>query len=80
MTCTFYTLEMLREAKEAEFRISTGQNVVIVIDQNGERLEYQKANLSALQNLIRKMEIELRACGLLNDAGIAHYRPLGVYF
>lgn len=78
MTCTSYTLEMLREAEEAYFRISMGQNVVIVIDQNGERVEYQKANLTALADLIRKMKMELAACGLLNNR--SSYQPLRVYF
>ena len=41
MTCTSYTLEMLREAEEAYLRISMGQNVVIVIDQNGELFKDQ---------------------------------------
>ena len=78
MTCTSYTLEMLREAEEAYFRISMGQNVVFVIDQNGERVEYQKANLTALADLIRKMKMELAACGLLSNR--SSYQPLRVYF
>ena len=78
MTCTSYTLEMLREAEEAYFRISMGQNVVIVIDQNGERVEYQKANLTALADLIRKMKMELAACGLLGNR--SSYQTLRVYF
>lgn len=79
--CTSYTLEQLKDAKDAYFRIASGQNVTVVIDQNGERIEYQKANLPVLADLIRRMEMELRACGML-DAGLygQGYRPLRVYF
>lgn len=80
MTCTSYTPEMLQEAKDAYFRIATGQNVVILIDQNGERVEYQKANLSVLADLIRKMEIELAACGITTGSNALGYRPMRVYY
>lgn len=69
-----YTQEMLNEARNAYFRISTGQSVAIVIDQNGERIEFQKGNLTALADLIRKMEMELAGM----NAG--QYRPLRTYF
>lgn len=79
--CTSYTPEQLKDAKDAYFRIASGQNVTVVIDQNGERIEYQKVNLSVLADLIRRMEMELRACGML-DGGLhgQGYRPLRVYF
>ena len=81
MACTSYTPEQLKDAKDAYFRIASGQNVTVVIDQNGERIEYQKANLSVLADLIRRMEMELRACGMLDSAFDAQgYRPLRVYF
>lgn len=70
----FYTKEMLDEARTAYFRISTGQSVAVVIDQNGERIEFQKGNLTALADLIRKMEMELAA----GSTGV--YRPLRTYF
>lgn len=79
--CTSYTPEMLKDAKDAYFRIASGQNVAVVIDQNGERIEYQKANLSVLADLIRRMEMELRACGLLDNVLMGGgYKPLRVYF
>lgn len=69
-----YTVEMLKEARNAYYRIVTGQSVIVVIDQNGERIEFQKANLSALADLIRKMEIELNAV-----ANNGAYRPLRTF-
>lgn len=80
MTCTNYTLDMLREAEQAYFQISMGKNVIIVIDQNGERVEYQKANLSQLADLIRKMKLELTSCGLLGGGNNNAHRPLRIYF
>ena len=38
--CTSYTPEQLKDAKDAYFRIASGQNVTVVIDQNGERIEF----------------------------------------
>lgn len=76
MTCTYYTPEMLRELKDAYLRIVTGQNVIVAIDQNGERVEYQKANLIELANLIRTIETELARCA----GGLGAYRPLGIYY
>ena len=54
-----YTKEMLDEARAAYFRISTGQSVAVVIDQNGERVEFQKADLPALAGVIRNMGMGL---------------------
>lgn len=80
MACTHYTVKMLCDAKDAELRIAMGQHVVIVIDQNGERIEYQKSNLAALRELIRRMEYELKACGLLPQSyGGGSQAPLRVY-
>lgn len=79
MICTIYTPEMLKEAKEAYLRIAMGQNVSVLIDQNGERVEYQRANLAMLADLIRKMEIELNACAGVNASNGA-LQPLRIYY
>ena len=71
-----YTKEMLDEARAAYFRISTGQSVAVVIDQNGERIEFQKGNLTALADLIRKMEMEMEMAVGTTSA----YRPLRTFF
>lgn len=72
MAC-HYTQEQLNEARLAYQRIATGQSVAVVIDQNGERIEFQRANIAALQALIREMEL------CLNADRAAAIRPLGVY-
>ena len=68
--------ERLRDAKDAYYRILTGQNVIIVIDQNGERVEYQKANITALAEYIRKLELEYASCSGRAQA----HQPLRIYF
>ena len=68
----------IEAAKDAYHRLMTGKMARVVIDQNGERVEYQKANLTALADLIRKMKMELAACGLLSNR--SSYQPLRVYF
>lgn len=71
MACP-YTPEQLKEARMAYHRIVTGQSVAVVIDQNGERIEFQRANLAALMALIREMELCL-------SGNRAAMRPMGVY-
>ena len=70
-----YTLAQLEEARNAYHRIITGQSVTVVIDQNGERIEFQKANVSALAELIRKMELDINA-----GSNASSLRPLRVFF
>lgn len=70
-----YTQVQLDEARAAYYRIITGQSVTVVIDQNGERIEFQKANVSALAELIRKMELDINAS--INASALS---PLRVFF
>lgn len=67
-----YTPEALQELRMAYHKIITGQHVKIVIDQNGERIEFQSANVTALAELIRKIELAL--------SGQAATSPLRVIF
>lgn len=52
----------LAEAQQAEHEIMTGQNVRRFIDQNGESVEYSRANINQLQNYIRKLQQQIRDC------------------
>lgn len=75
-----YTEEMLKEARDAYHHLLTGKTVVTLIDQNGERIEFQKANATNLANYIRMMEIELSLCGgCSGQYNGQHYRPLRTY-
>lgn len=68
------TEDMLAEAKAAYHRIVTGTAAAVIVDRNGERVEYAKTNLEALRAYIAELEVEL---------GIEPSRkskPLGAYF
>lgn len=69
-----YTIEMLNDAVEARHRLLTGQATTVVVDQNGERLEFNKVNLDKLDKYIAEIEAELG----LNTRN-THY-PLGFFF
>lgn len=53
------TAEKLAEARQAYHEIMTGQAVNRFIDQNGESVQYSRANIAALTAYIAKLEGEL---------------------
>jgi hypothetical protein len=66
----------LKQARQARHDIVTGNGVKRFVDQNGETVEYQAANLQKLEDYIAELE------GILNPAlrvGRAR-RPLGFIF
>lgn len=67
------TESYLADARKAYHRISTGAQPRVVVDQNGERVEYSVANLAQLQKYISELEAAL-AC---RSAGIP---PIRVWF
>jgi len=52
--------QRLAEAQQAEHDIMTGTSVRRFIDQNGESVEYSRANINQLQAYIRKLEQQIR--------------------
>lgn len=65
-------MKLLREAEDAYHRVQTGLAPRVMVDQNGERVEYQTANLFRLSGYIHQLKAEL---GLLNTSG-----PARVFF
>lgn len=63
------TRQALEEARKAYHDLNTGKMARVVVDQNGERVEFTVANRTSLYNYIMKLESEL---GLSNGSG----RPL----
>jgi len=55
------TEEMLQQAKDAYHQLMLGRNAIVVVDQNGERIEYQRANSAKLLQYIRMLEDQLAA-------------------
>ena len=62
----------LAEAEEALLDILTGKHIRALQDQNGERVEYSRANLPALQAYIGQLKAEA--------AGLGASGPMGVVF
>lgn len=69
-----FTQQHLNEARAAYYKIISGQSVSVVIDQNGERIEFQRGNVVALEAYIRRIESELSAA-----SGYGVHAPLRTY-
>lgn len=65
------TAQDLREAKEAYKKLVTGQLPRVVVDQNGERVEFTATNASLLKKYINELEREL---------GVSSFGPMRVWF
>lgn len=68
MAVELTTAEKLAEAKAARHAILTGTSVTRFIDQNGESVQYQMANIDKLEAYIAELE------ALLNPAATPPYR------
>lgn len=66
------TQQKLDEAEAAYHKLVTGRSVRVLVDRNGERVEYTLANRAALQAYIQELKNEISGT---NPAG-----PLGVMF
>lgn len=65
MTDREQKLAWLKDARERMHELRTGQAAAVFVDQNGERVEYNKADMVGLKNYITELEVELglRAVG-----------------
>lgn len=55
--------EMLKDAREAYARLVTGKAVRVVVDQNGERVEFTAASASRLNSYIQTILSAMRDQG-----------------
>lgn len=67
------TQAQLDQAKAEYHKLLTGVKARVIVDSNGERVEYTSANRAALRAYIAELEDELGAAPLSR-------RPMGVYF
>ena len=51
--------QRLDEARSAYHALNTGKMARVVVDQNGERVEFAVANKTALDNYIKQLEREV---------------------
>lgn len=52
----------LTEAKQALHDLNTGCKPIVVVDQNGERVEYQRSSILHLRNYIKDLERQIADC------------------
>lgn len=61
MTATLTLSQRLVEAEQAYHDLVRGAKPSVVVDQNGERVEYQHANIAALRAYIRDLREQIAA-------------------
>ena len=66
------TRELLAEAQRARHALVTGQAPKVVVDQNGERVEFNSTNMAELNKYINSLETTI--------SGTRSNRPMTVYF
>lgn len=75
MNCTGITPELVAEMR-ADYRdLVSGNKARVIVDQNGERVEFTAANVARLYALIQEAE----AC-ITPSAPTRAHRPMGFYF
>lgn len=52
----------LAEARDAYHTLATGSQARVVVDQNGERVEFTASNSARLAQYIRTLELKLASC------------------
>lgn len=62
MACDPQLLQRLAEARTAYHKLNTGTMARVVVDQNGERVEFTAARRTDLYNYIQELESQVRAC------------------
>jgi hypothetical protein len=67
--------EKLVEAREAYHLLNTGKMARVIVDQNGERVEFTSANRTALYNYIAELEALL-----ISDSKPVSTGPIGFIF
>lgn len=55
--------EMLKEARDAYRQLMTGKSARVIVDQNGERVEFTAVNVSRLNGYIQLILSQMRASG-----------------
>lgn len=66
------TRELLEQARDSYHALLTGKSPRVIVDQNGERVEFTAANKGALAQYIQSLEKQL--------SGINSNRPMRVFF
>jgi hypothetical protein len=65
----------LLEAELALHKLATGQTANVIVDQNGERVEYNKASMSSLRTYIGDLKAQIAQAGGTGPASVGPLRP-----
>lgn len=69
--------DLLTEAQKAYHQLMTGKAVRKWVDQNGEQMEYSRANIAQLSSYIAQLKADIAEC----EGGTRAYRgPLRFFF
>lgn len=72
---TMTLAQQIADAQAQYHLLMTGQKASVLVDQNGERIEFFATNASALAAYIAKLQSQL-----VNANKPSHTRPMGFYF
>lgn len=64
------TQQMLNDAREQYHLLQTGQKARVIVDQNGERVEFTATDANKLAQYIKALEMALGATGRLGPARV----------
>lgn len=59
--------QKLEDAQKAYHLLNTGKMARVVVDQNGERVEFTATNRTALYNYIQQLEQQVNASRAINN-------------
>lgn len=59
--------QKLEDAQKAYHLLNTGKMARVVVDQNGERVEFTATNRTALYNYIQQLEQQVNASRTINN-------------
>jgi gpW len=76
---TLTTAQKLVQAEDAYHRLMVGGQPLVVVDQNGERVEYTRANSLQLSAYIAQLRRELASPGSTTSLPVS-FGPMGVWF
>lgn len=75
MACKTDIQIALKQAKDAKHQLMTGKAPRVIVDNNGERVEFNTANVSQLNTYIAELESSLARAGSSAVRG-----PMGFFF
>ena len=80
MAALIATPALLNEARKAYHALLTGTSARVVVDQNGERVEFTAANRASLYTYIQQLETALQTTCGGPAPDLSAYHPAGFLF